>query len=383
MGGTRRAVEAAARRPRFAETRMHRPTLFRMPRLPRYAHELAQRSAASAPSTRSLVTAAVAATIALGAAAIAVRALARAADHRHPPTGGFVEVDGVRLHYLERGHGPALVLLHGNGSMLAELELSGLIDVASRHYRVIAFDRPGFGDSTPAPLHARSAQAEAKLIASALTILGVDQATVLGHSGGTLVALALALDHPQRVRGLVVVSGHYFPALRPDTWLMSAPAWPVIGALLRHTISPLASRLLWPLLVRRAFGPPATPADIASLPKWKFLRPSRLQATAAASAAVVRETKAMSRRYGELRMPVMILAGASDRIVAPRQGERLHDAIRHSELVVVPRAGHMLHHFAPRRVLAAVHRVTAPDRTLDERPIDRMGDFPPVTAGLA
>ena len=334
------------------------------------------------PASGTLAGLAIAAA-ALGVAGLAVSALTRSADRRHPPTGGFVEVDGVRLHYVERGHGPALVLLHGNGSMVREVELSGLIDVASRHYRVIVFDRPGFGDSSKPPRDARTAQAQAALVARALDVLGVAEATVLGHSWGALVALALALDHPERVRGLVVVSGFYFPAFRPDTLLLAAPAWPGVGWLMRHTISPIASRLMWPLLVRTAFGPPATPADIATLPKWKFLHPSRLEAAGFESAILAREAKKLSGRYHELAMPVMILAGTGDRVVALRQAERLHEAVGQSELVVVPRAGHMLHHFAPRRVLAAVHRVTAPDRTLDERPIDRMGDFPPVSAGLA
>jgi len=73
--------------------------------------------------------------------------LAKKAERRNPPRGRFVMVQGVRLHYVERGTGPALVLLHGNGSMIEDFQASGLIDLAAENYRVIAFDRPGFGHS--------------------------------------------------------------------------------------------------------------------------------------------------------------------------------------------------------------------------------------------
>ncbi|MCD2516799.1 hypothetical protein LQ564_10810 [Massilia sp. G4R7] len=71
-----------------------------------------------------------------------VRAKSRQAEREHPPQGKFVEVDGVRLHYLERGSGPVLVLLHGNGVYTEDFVTSGLLDRAAEHYGVIAFERP-------------------------------------------------------------------------------------------------------------------------------------------------------------------------------------------------------------------------------------------------
>ena len=112
------------------------------------------------PSPRSLATKArtiarahpyaVAAAATAGALAISAlvnRRLARNAENDNPPAGQFLEVNGVRLHYVERGSGTPLVLLHGNGSMIQDFESSGLIDLAAKNYRVIVFDRPGFGHS--------------------------------------------------------------------------------------------------------------------------------------------------------------------------------------------------------------------------------------------
>src|ERR1700730_222034 len=83
----------------------------------------------------------------LPATALINRNLARQAEQKNPPAGRFLDVNDVRLHYVERGSGEPLVLLHGNGSMIQDFESSGLIDLAAKSYRVIVFDRPGFGHS--------------------------------------------------------------------------------------------------------------------------------------------------------------------------------------------------------------------------------------------
>src|SRR5881394_789874 len=82
------------------------------------------------------------------AAAAFVHLRTRAAEREHRVRGRFIDVDGVRLHYLERGEGTALVLLHGIGSMIDDFVLSGLVARAAEHYRVIVVDRPGYGRSS-------------------------------------------------------------------------------------------------------------------------------------------------------------------------------------------------------------------------------------------
>ena len=89
------------------------------------------------------------ATAALGVSAVHAQFAARRAEREHPATGSFVTVDGVRLHYLDPGRtGPTVVLLHGNGTMITEMEISGLVDRLAESHRVVVFDRPGFGGGT-------------------------------------------------------------------------------------------------------------------------------------------------------------------------------------------------------------------------------------------
>jgi hypothetical protein len=111
--------------------------------------------------------------------ALVNRRLARNAENDNPPAGQFLEVNGVRLHYVERGSGAPVVLLHGNGSMIQDFESSGLIDLASKNYRVIVFDRPGFGHSDRPRNVVWTPAAQAELINSALHRLGVPHAIVL------------------------------------------------------------------------------------------------------------------------------------------------------------------------------------------------------------
>lgn len=292
---------------------------------------------------------------ALTASALIVRYRTRRIETANPPEGRFIEVDGVRLHYLERGQGQPILLLHGNGTMSREFEISGLLNLAAEQHRVIAFDRPGYGHSERPRGRRWTPWAQAKLLHEALQHLGVERPIVVGHSWGTHVALAFALEYPSAVRSLVLLSGYYFPTLRLDVPVLSPPAIPVLGDVLRYTISPWIGRLIWPLMLKRIFNPAPVPPHFSAFPVWMALRPSQLKAAAAESALMIPDAIALCQRYRELDMPVMIMAGEDDRHVnTQHQSVRLHHELPQSTLRLVPGVGHMIHHNAPRQVMAAI-----------------------------
>jgi hypothetical protein len=136
------------------------------------------------------IAAVAGATAVVAAMAIANRHYAKKALRDNPPQGRFIDVDGVRLHYVERGDGRPLVLFHGSGSMIQDFESSGLIDLAAGNYRVIVFDRPGFGHSLRPRNVVWTPEAQADLFKKALDRLSVRRAIVLGHSWGASVAVA-------------------------------------------------------------------------------------------------------------------------------------------------------------------------------------------------
>lgn len=293
-----------------------------------------------------------------------VRRQTARAEQAHPPRGRFVVANGVKLHFTVRGRDDAaqtLVLLHGNGSMAEEFEISGLVEQAAERYRVIVFDRPGYGWSERPEGRRWDPAEQAELLHAALARLGVVRPLVLGHSWGALVALAMALEQPESVSALVLVSGYYFPSLRLDVPWLSSPALPVVGTLLRHTVSPLIGRLTWPLLLRRMFAPaPVPPGFKARYPQSLALRPSQLRASAQESAWMIPAAAALQARYAELQVPAVIVTGAQDRLLwAPFHSGRLADRVANGWLRVVEGAGHMVHHVATAQVLAAVHQAGA------------------------
>lgn len=311
-------------------------------------------------TTRRLSTGAAIVGLGLLASWLFVRARSRRAEREHPPTGRFITVDGVKLHYLERGQGPALVLLHGNGVDATDWEHSGLLDAAAEHYRVIAFDRPGFGYSERPRSTVWTPDKQARLLHHALQELKVESAIVVGHSWGTLVALSLGMQVPDVVRGLVLVSGYYYPSLRLDVMVGAPPAVPLVGDVLRYTVAPLAGRLIWPAAVGRAFAPMPVAERFRQLSPWMGLRPAQLRANAADASLMVPAAMSLARRYGRLKVPVQILAGAQDGVCdCGHNAERLHAALRHSELSVTPGVGHMLHYAEPGKVLGAIDAIAA------------------------
>jgi pimeloyl-ACP methyl ester carboxylesterase len=302
---------------------------------------------------------AIAAGLGLAASFFYVRKKTKQAEAENPPQGRFVTADGVRLHYIERGEGPVLVLLHGNGVLADDFDHSGLLDLAARNYRVIAFDRPGFGYSERPRSKVWTPQAQARLLRHALQELGVDSAIVLGHSWGTLVALSMALDAPDFVRGLVLLSGYYYPSLRADV-LTSGPAVPLVGDLMRYTVSPLVGRMLWRPIAKRTFAPMDVDVRFRALPVWMMLRPKQLRASAAETAMMVPSAMALAKRYHELKVPAIILSGTQDLIVdATHNSERLSERIPDSELQLQPGVGHMTHYAHPEQAVAAVDAIAA------------------------
>src|SRR5947208_17118949 len=95
-----------------------------------------------------LAGAGLAAAAVLGTTALLVARRARRAERENPPTGRFLDIEGVHLHYLERGEGPPLVLLHGNGAMARDFEIGGILARLARRYRLIGIARPGLGHTS-------------------------------------------------------------------------------------------------------------------------------------------------------------------------------------------------------------------------------------------
>jgi pimeloyl-ACP methyl ester carboxylesterase len=155
-----------------------------------------------------------------------------------------------------------------------------------------------------------------------------------------------------------LASGYYYPTLRADVILASPPAIPGIGDILRYTVLPLVGRALMPGMIKGMFAPASVPQRFdREFPKEMMLRPLQLRASAEDAALMTPVTVELQEHYRELKLPVVIIAGADDQIAdVGRQSERLHHALPQSEFIAVPGMGHMIHHLAPKKVIDAVDR---------------------------
>ncbi|MGZ8286345.1 MAG: alpha/beta fold hydrolase [Allosphingosinicella sp.] len=297
---------------------------------------------------------------AAGAAAVGAAAYnairARRVEAANPPVGRFVEVDGVRLHYLERGSGPPVVLLHGNGTMVQDWLASGVFDALAGTHRVIAFDRPGFGHSERPRTTIWTPAAQARLIAEALAAIGCGAAVIVGHSFGTLVAAEMGLNHPEKAESLVLIGGYYYPSMRVDALLAAPPAIPIVGDAIRYTVSPLLGAAMKPGMEAQIFAPaPVSAGWETDFPFAMTLRPSQIRAASAEAALTVAGAASLAPRLGGLVPPVTLIAGDGDKVVSTAdQSGRLAGALAGSKLLIVEGAGHMVHHTARDAVASAI-----------------------------
>ncbi|MCA1524369.1 alpha/beta fold hydrolase [Bradyrhizobium yuanmingense] len=283
------------------------------------------------------------------------------AEWRNPPIGKFLECDGVVLHYVDRGDpaAPCVVLLHGNGSMIQDFTISGLVDLLARTNRVVCFDRPGFGYSQRPRLRIWTAAAQAALLAKALNQLGIRNPVVLGHSWGALVAIALAVRKDYPTQGLVLASGYYFPTGRLDVWLMSGPAIPVLGDLVSYTVAPIVSWAVLPGALRKIFAPRSVPQTFRNeFPASLVLRPTQLRAAAEESALLIPTATQFQAHYPAIGERVQIFHGTEDQVIEFRQAQDLHQALPRSDLHLVPNAGHMVTYADPAAIVEVVNSMT-------------------------
>ncbi|HMO31281.1 alpha/beta hydrolase [Enterovirga sp.] len=278
------------------------------------------------------------------------------------PRGRFVQVEGIRVHCIVRGRGRPVVLLHGNGTMAEDFVLCGLLDQLAARYRVIAVDRPGFG-RTKRPRHRLwTAAAQAHLVAGVLARLKVERPVVVAHSWGTLVALSLAAQNACDLRGLVLLSGYFFPEQRADLALSAPLAVPGYGDTAR-AVMPLPMR---ELMARQAFRHVFSPQSVPARFKTRFpveiaLGREQLRACAEDTASMNSAAAWLHPHYRHLKVPLVIMAGDADRIVdTAAHSCRLHREAPESTLTVLPGKGHMIHYFAKSGIGRAVDGLMDP-----------------------
>lgn len=281
------------------------------------------------------------------------------AEQRHPPKGELVTVDGVETHVVRRGSGsaPPVVLLHGlNGSVE---DLTGpILDRLAEARPVVALDRPGHGFTDRPARELSTHAAQSAWLDNVLAELGLRDVVLVGHSLGGGLAARYALDHPDNVRGLVLVAPYLYPNDAPPTPLQLLAGVPGLRELAAHVLATPVLRPLAPRLARRSFDPEPMPPGYAQLWADRTLRPGQVLAAFEETRVLDDAVAEAVDRYPRLRVPCVVLAPAGDRVVDPdAHARRFHREAPNTWLHELEGAGHNVTWTRPRAVLDAVDEV--------------------------
>ncbi len=283
----------------------------------------------------------------------------RQAEAACPPEGQFLDIAGRRVHYREEGDGPELLMIHGltgNGRNLTY----ALAPALRAHFRVITLDRPGAGYSDPVADAETSLHGQASLVARFIEAKGLQRPLVLGHSLGGAVALALAIDHPRHVRGLVLVSALTHPQHLPPPVFLSLAVRP---AFLRRWVAECLAVPLGMLgrrhILRQVFAPDPVPEDFALRGGGLLaMRPESFYAASCELQRINGDLRGMVAHYPRLTLPIGLIHGDRDPILALRgHGEAMAKRVPGLLFESVEGRGHMLPVNAVDRIVSLTRQV--------------------------
>jgi pimeloyl-ACP methyl ester carboxylesterase len=301
---------------------------------------------------------------ALASLALATQAGVLLLQRTFPANGMSLEVSGATINVVDIGPRdsslPPILMIHGASSNLEVMRLP-LGELLARKHRVILVDRPGHGwssrtreeDSTPA--------VQARMIAEAMETLRIGPAILVVHSWSGALGARMALDYPARVAGLIMLAPVAYPWRGGVGWYNEVVATPVIGALLAHTVTlPLGLLLAGPG-ARNVFLPQVMPDHFVSDTATPLLlRPREFLANARDLVTLKAAVAEQAPRYGDIRVPVTVIAGDLDKTVSSAIHARpFAAAVPQTKLIVLNGVGHMVQNAVPDLVAAEVEAMIA------------------------
>lgn len=266
------------------------------------------------------------------------------------PPERLIDAGGIKTCYIQKGKAgdmPEILLLHGFGSSTYTWRKN--LDELAKLTRVTAIDIKGFG-LTEKPKDGRySEQAYAEHVLAVMDALKIKRAVVAGNSMGGAIAARVALEHPERVAGLVLVD-----AARPFTRLDFEAAGVDAGRFKGGPKSPLAVALVRTMITRNRIREmlesvyegrePVTPEMIDA-----YYIPTTIEGAPEALLSMMSPPADTAKPIPlkNLACPVVILWGKADNVIPVRAGEALAKEIPGSELIIWDSAGHLPHEDRP------------------------------------
>ena len=275
-----------------------------------------------------------------------IQSLTNDANRYFPPNGDFVQVGHPPngLHYVRRGKGPTIVLIHGDGGSTYDWTMANF-DSLAQHYDVVAIDRPGFGFSEMLP-H-QSIISQVRYIHRGLQLMGIHKPVLVGHSRGGEVATLFAEEYPNEIAGVVTLGGACFnTSSQEPSWQYSWLQIPIVGKWIATVASVSADKSTIRAGLDHAFAPEGkSPEAYTNVYSALLIRPQTLHNWAIDHDSTVLNSLIIPR-YGAIRVPFVIVNGQADQNVPIAMARRYSRLIPGSRLIEVPGAGHelMFHH---------------------------------------
>jgi pimeloyl-ACP methyl ester carboxylesterase len=285
---------------------------------------------------------------------------ARKIEATLPPRGQFMEIDGQRIHYIDQGSGPAVVMIHGLGGNLRHFTYA-LVERLVGEFRVIAVDRPGSGYSTRPKDASAALGTQAATLAGLIRTLKLDMPLLVGHSLGGALSLTIALNHPDCAGALALIAPlTHARDEAPEVFRGLAIGSKLLRRIVSWTVATPLSILNRDKALAMVFGPDAVPADFATKGGALLgLRPKSFYATSSDLMAVNDDLPTTMQRYGSLAIPFGMLFGTGDQLLDYReQGEAMKQKCPALDLVLVD-GGHMLLLTAPDACADLIRRIAA------------------------
>jgi pimeloyl-ACP methyl ester carboxylesterase len=263
-----------------------------------------------------------------------------------PDDGDFVQVGypPKGLHYIRRGKGPTVVLIHGDGGSTYDWTMANFNRLAES-YDVVAIDRPGFGFSETLP-H-QSIMGQVRYIHRGLQLMGIRQPVLVGHSRGGEVATLFAEEYPDEIAGVVTLGGVCFNTdSQQPAWpynLQRTPAW---TNLFSKSFITSVDQSSVKAGLDHAFSPEGTsPKAYTNAFLALLIRPQTLENWQIDHDAAILDSLIIPR-YGSIRVPFVVVNGQADHNVPISMARRYSRMIPGARLIEVPGAGHelMFHH---------------------------------------
>ncbi len=261
-------------------------------------------------------------------------------------TSGFVRTQRFRIHYTRSGTGPAIILVHGAGSWLYSFRNN--VPGLAQNFTVYTLDMPGHGYTIPlaaGPSYDLDTMSGA--LEEFMDALGIDRADIVGHSSGGGWAIHFTHNHPERVRGLVLIDSNGLD--HPVSLIFKLFTYPVIGELFSKffTTEDVRRGLLdaffnKELVTREMVCEIKTPLT--------FIENRRAQYLGIRN----QDWKITQRELPRIAAPTLVIWGENDRYLSHSMAERFRDIMPDAFAEVLENCGHSAHEERPEKVNAMI-----------------------------